>query len=111
MLPCMTEEHLTALLAAAEAKKDDKGFLRVGEGRTLTLYVASTAATLTVSKVEAVKHERELLHARTTKGELFILALADVYAGAVDASPSAGGRKAGFVWALPPSRRGGTGRR
>jgi hypothetical protein len=97
MLPNMTEEHLSALLAAAEAKKDDKGFLRAGEGRTLTLYVASSAASLTVSKVEALRAERDLLHARTTKGEVYVLALVDVYAGAVDASPATGGRKAGFV--------------
>lgn len=97
MLPVMTEEHLTALLTAAEAKKDDKGFLRVAEGRTLTLYVATGAATLSVSKVEAVRSDRDLLHARTTKGELYILGLASVYAGAVDPSPTAGGRKAGFV--------------
>ena len=91
----MTEEHLTALLAAAEAKKDDNGFLRAGDGRTLTLYIASSAATLSVSKIEALRTERELLHARTTKGEVYIVALADVYAGAVDA-PTTGGRKAGF---------------
>lgn len=96
MLWAMTEEHLTALLTAAEAKKDDKGFLRVADGRSLTLYVASGAAGLTVSRVEAVRLERELLQARTAKGELFVLALGDVYAGAVDlVGPTA--RKAGFV--------------
>lgn len=92
----MTEEHLTALLAAAEAKKDDQGFSRAADGRTWTFYVVSGSASLTVSKVEAVKVERELLRARTTKGELYILALKDLYAGAVDA-PGANTRKAGFV--------------
>lgn len=96
MLQRMTEEHLTALLTAAEAKKDEKGFLRTAEGRTLTLYVASSAANLTVSKVEALRPEKGLLHARTVKGELFVLAIADVYAGAVEA-PSTGTRKAGFA--------------
>ena len=96
MLRGMTEEHLTALLTAAEAKKDDKGFLQVTGGRTLTLYVAPSAATLTVSKIEALRTERDLVHARTAKGELFVLALKDVYAGSVDA-PTSGGRKAGFV--------------
>ncbi len=92
----MTEEHLTALLAAAEAKKDDDGFSRAGDGRTWTLYAVSGSASLTVSKVEAVKVERELLRARTSKGELFIVSLKDVYAGAVDA-PGSSSRKAGFV--------------
>ena len=93
----MTEEHLTALLAAAEAKKDDQGFMRPADGRTWNLYVATGAVGLNVSKVEALKVERDLLRARTTKGELFILALQDVYAGAVEAGSSGGGRKAGFV--------------
>jgi len=92
----MTEEHLTALLSAAEAKKDDQGFVRAPEGRTLSLYVASGSASLTVNKVEALRVEKDLLRARTTKGELFIVALKDVYAGAVDAGGSSG-RKAGFV--------------
>lgn len=96
MLRSMTEDHLTALLTAAEAKKEEKGFLRMGEGRTITLYVASSAANLTVGKVEAVRSERGLLHARTSKGEVFVLALEDVYAGAVEALPS-GTRKAGFA--------------
>jgi len=87
---------LTALLSAADSKKDDKGFLRTAEGRTLTLYVASSAASLTVNKVEAVRVDRGLVHARTTKGEVFVIALVDVYAGAVEAPPT-GGRKAGFV--------------
>ena len=29
----MTEEHLTALLSAAEAKKDDKGWVAAADGR------------------------------------------------------------------------------
>jgi len=92
----MTEEHLTALLAAADAKKDDQGWTTASDGRTWTLYVASGAATLTVNKVEAVRIERELLRARTSKGELFILSLRDLFAGAVDA-PTSSNRKAGFV--------------
>lgn len=96
MLRGMTEEHLSALLTAAEAKKDDKGFLSVTGGRTLTLYVASSAATLTVGKVEALRTDRDLVYARTAKGELFVISLKDVYAGSVDA-PTSAGRKAGFV--------------
>ncbi|HET9955431.1 MAG TPA: hypothetical protein VFQ61_13040 [Polyangiaceae bacterium] len=92
----MTEEHLSALLSAAEAKKNDQGFLQPSEGRTITLYMASGGASLQVSKIEALRTERDLVHARTTKGELFVLALVDVFAGSVD-GPSSGGRKAGFA--------------
>ncbi|HYO93748.1 MAG TPA: hypothetical protein VER33_04520 [Polyangiaceae bacterium] len=93
----MTEEHLSALLATAEARKDDDGFLRAAEGRTWTLYVSSGGVGLSVSKVEALRSEKGLLHARTNKGERYVLALSDIYAGAVDGSSTAGARKAGFV--------------
>jgi len=96
MLPAMTEEHLTALLTLAEAKKDEKGFLRAGEGRSFSLYLASGAAGLTITRVEAMKLEKHLLYARTTRNEIFVLALEDVYAGSVE-QPPASGRKAGFV--------------
>ena len=91
----MTEEHLTALLTAAEAKKDERGFQRLAD-RTLTLYVVCGSASFSVSKVEALRVDRDLLHLRTTKGELYIIAMQDAYAGAIEA-PSAGSRKAGFV--------------
>jgi len=94
MLAGMTEEHLTALLSAAEAKTDERGFQRVE--RTLTLYVVSGSASFSVGKVEALRVDRDLLHLRTTKGELYIVLLKDVYAGAIEA-PAAGSRKAGFV--------------
>ena len=96
MLPPMTEEHLNALLAAGEAKKDDQGSMRPAQGRTWTLYVVSGSASLTVSKVEALRVDKDLLHARTSKGELFIVSLKDVYAGAID-TPTGSARKAGFA--------------
>ncbi len=45
----MTEEHLSALLSAAEAKKDDKGWVGAADGRLFTFYVAYGGAGLTVS--------------------------------------------------------------
>jgi len=92
----MTEEHLTALLSAAEAKKDDKGWVAAADGRLFTLYVASGGAWLTVSRVDAVRLDGKLLHARTNRGEVYLLALNDVYAGAID-GPPATTRKAGFA--------------
>jgi hypothetical protein len=92
----MTEEHLSALLAAAEAKKDDKGWSVGSEGRLMTLYAAYGGAGLSVSRVEAIRIEGQLLHARTSKNELYLLALSDVYAGAVE-GPTATSRKAGFA--------------
>lgn len=92
----MTEEHLSALLSAADAKKDDEGWSTTPEGRNMTLYVACNGANLTVSRVEALRVKGALLEARTVRGERYLLALEDVYAGAVD-GPKAAGRKAGFV--------------
>jgi hypothetical protein len=66
------------------------------DGRSLTLYAAFNGASLTVSRVEAVKSEQKLLYARTKKGEVYVLALTDVYAGAVEESQAAT-RKAGFA--------------
>jgi len=92
----MTQEHWAALIEASGAKKDDKGFLTPPVGKLLTLYVASGSATLSVSRIEAVKQEQALVHARTKKGEVFVLALQDVYAGAIEESQGSE-RKAGFV--------------
>ena len=91
----MTEQHLAALLKAAQASTDDKGWTSASEGRLLTLYVAYGGAALTVSRIEAVRLDGEQVHARTNKGELYVLALSDVYAGAVEAA-TASSRKAGF---------------
>jgi len=87
---------LSALLAAAGAKKDSEGWVKAPDGRHLTLHAAFNGVGLTVSRVGAVRVEGALLHARTTKGDLFILAMSDVFAGAVEGA-STSGRKAGFV--------------
>lgn len=92
----MTLEHWAALLEASGAKKDERGFLTPPEGKLLTLYVASGSATLSVQRIEAVRHDHGLVHARTKKGELFVLALQDIFAGAVEETQGSG-RKAGFV--------------
>ena len=91
----MTEQHLSALLTAAQATKASDGWTSASEGRLLTLYVAYNGAGLTVGRIEALRVEGEQVHARTSKGELYILALSDVYAGAVEAA-TATSRKAGF---------------
>jgi hypothetical protein len=92
----MTHDHLSALYAASDAKKGDEGWMILPDGRSLTLYVAADGATLTVSRVHGMRLEGQLVHARTSKGEHYIVALEDAYAGSVDA-PSGGTKKAGFV--------------
>ncbi len=92
----MTEEHLAALLVAAEAKKDDEGWSRPPDGRHMTLYVGCNGSTLTVSKIEALRPDGALLRARTVRGETYVLAAEDVFAGAVEGAATSS-RKAGFL--------------
>ena len=51
---------------------------------------------LSSHKIEGVRQAQGLVHARTKKGELFVLALEDVFAGAVEETQGSS-RKAGFV--------------
>ena len=92
----MTEDHLGSLLAAAEAKKEKDGWFTLPEARHLTLYAAYNGASLNVARVTGLKRDGSLIHARTVKGETYILAIEDLFAGAVE-SPSSATRKAGFV--------------
>lgn len=92
----MTDDHLGALLSTSEAKKDKEGWFNLPEGRHLTLHAAFNGASLSVGRVTSIKRDGELIQARTVKGETYILALTDLYAGAVEA-PASGSRKAGFV--------------
>lgn len=92
----MTEAHLDALLAVAEAAADDEGWRHPSQGRTMTLHLAHDGAGLSISRVAALRLEHGLLQVRTAQGEWYVVALADLYAGSVEA-PKEGGRKAGFV--------------
>ena len=92
----MTQEHLAALLAAGEATKNSDGWMALPEGRSLTLYVATGNSNLSLGRVIALRHDGALLHARTSKSEHYIVALADACAGCVDA-PSGVTKKAGFL--------------
>lgn len=91
----MTEAHLQAIIGAAEGKKQKDGWFALPEGRHVTLYAAAGGTTLTVARVEALLVAGELVHARTVKGEVFVLALVDLFAGQVEAAAQ-GARRAGF---------------
>jgi len=93
----MTLEHWAALIEASGAKKGEGGFLAPPEGKLITLYVSSGSSTLSVQRIEAVRQDQGLVHARTKKGELFVLALQDVFAGAIEETQGSSQRKAGFV--------------
>lgn len=92
----MTQDHLTAILAACAAKPDKEGWSNLSEGRCLTLYASHDGVQLTVPRVEALAVQGGLLRARTVKGETYLLALEDLFAAATEATPSQA-RRAGFV--------------
>jgi hypothetical protein len=93
----MTSDHLEAILKNAHAKADKEGWQTLPEGGTLTLYASHDGVGLTVSRVEAVRQESDVVYARTTKRELFAVVRGDLFAVAVDAAASGQPvRRAGF---------------
>jgi hypothetical protein len=92
----MTQEHLAAILELISAKPDKEGWSAFTDGRGLTLYAAHDGVQLTVARVEAVVVKNGLLRARTARGEIYLLALEDVFAAAAEAA-AINVRKAGFV--------------
>ena len=92
----MTQEHLSAILDLLSAKSDKDGWSTFSEGRGVTLYASHGGVQLTVARVEAIAVKSGILRARTSKGEIYIMALEDVFAAAAEAAPTQA-RKAGFA--------------
>lgn len=92
----MNQEQLSAILDQLSAKVDKEGWSLPADGRSLSLYVAHGGVQLTVGRIEAVMLKAGSLRARTAKGEVYYLALDDVFAASVDAAP-AQARKTGFL--------------
>jgi hypothetical protein len=95
----MNAEHLDAILKTAQAKADKEGWHALPEGGTMTLHVAHGGASLTISRVEAVRIDGPIVYGRTPKRELYAVARDDIFAIAVDAAAATGQppRRAGFV--------------
>jgi hypothetical protein len=94
----MTGDHLDAILKVSGAKSEKDGWLALPDGGTMTLHVAHDGASMTISRVEAVRLDGELLYARNPKREMFVVVRGDVYAVALESDASAGkvARRAGF---------------
>lgn len=91
----MDEKHYAALLEVAKVIDQDS-WVVVPEERTITLHLASAGTTLSVSKASRLKLEGKILYAETLSGDLFVLALADVFAASIEGGKKTG-RKAGFA--------------
>ena len=93
----MTHDMLKTVLETAQAREAD-GWSVLPDGRLLSLYAAHDGVSLTVQKIEALRLAHGLVHARSNKGETFLMALEDLFAAAFDAgATSPATRKAGFL--------------
>lgn len=92
----MTKEQLAAVLEMAGAKLDGDGWSQLPEGRTINLYAAHDGVQLVVPRVEAISAQGELVKARTSRQEVFFVALADLFAASTEAA-NAPARRAGFI--------------
>ncbi len=94
----MTGEHLEAILKVAGAKSDKEGWFGMPEGSSLSLHVAHDGAAMTISRVDAVRFDGELVYCRNPKRETFVVVRGDVFAAALEGESSAGkvARRAGF---------------
>jgi hypothetical protein len=91
----MDKQHFQAIVSAVGAKEAG-GWWEVPEGKSVTLYAASHGVPLTISRAVAIKVDDKLVHAKTAKGETFVVLDADVFAGSIDGGVSTS-RKAGFL--------------
>lgn len=94
----MTGEHFDAILKLAGAKTEKDGWVVLPDQSTMSLHIAHDGASLTVSRVEALRQDGDLVYARNPKREVFILVRSDVFAVALEADSVAGRvvRRAGF---------------
>ena len=95
MSPEQLDEILSTTCEAEPAGAS--GYRDLPEKVRLTLYAARGGVGLTVPEIEAVARRGLSVHARTAKGELYVVQLEDVFAASVDgkARPKTE-RKAGF---------------
>jgi hypothetical protein len=95
----MTGDHLDAILKVAGAKSEKDGWITLPEGSAMSLHVAHDGASMTVSRIEAIKHDGELVYARNPKRELFVVVRSDVFAVALEGEAASGKvvRRAGFA--------------
>ena len=90
----MDSEHLDALLNIAGTEKEDNWTVLKDE-RTVTLHTAESGVGLNVGKLRKIRIDGQLLFAQNAHGDIYMIKLANVFAGSVD-PPSKTNRTAGF---------------
>jgi hypothetical protein len=94
----MDPENFREILKLCGAKPpDERGYQDLPDKTTLTLYLARAGVGLTVGSVEAVAIRSLRIHARTNKGDLYVVAFEDLFAANIEggAQPRSA-RRAGF---------------
>ncbi len=94
----MSPEHLNDIFELCGATKEgEKGFRELPQKTTLSFYLAKNAVGLTVANVEAIALRGTQVQARTTKGDLYVIALDDIFAVNIEGRAQAKSvRRAGF---------------
>lgn len=93
----MTGEMFQKVLAKAEASGSAAEGASLPDGRTLTLYVASNGASMTVADVVALRLDDGVVEAENKKGVCHFVAVEDVFAASIKSEGDGkASRKAGF---------------
>lgn len=93
----MTREQIESILKAAGAKSDKEGGFTFPEGSNVAFHVAHDGASLSFQKIESLRFDGEILHAKSSKQSIALVA-SDVFAIATEGGGTAPARRpAGFV--------------
>ncbi len=93
----MDKAHLATILGLGGGKEGADGFTELPDGKSITWYVAHAGASMNVSKTTACKLDGALLVARNQKGELYVVALDDVFGASLEGGAASPARRAGFA--------------
>ena len=94
----MSPEQIQEILKICEATEGEGGFRELPPKTTLTVYLAKGGVGLTVGSIEAVIVRGASVQARTTKGDLYVLSLDDVFTVSIEGRAKAKAeRRAGFA--------------
>jgi hypothetical protein len=95
----VSPDHLQDILQICEAgTPDDRGLRELPPKTTLTLYLAKNGVGLTVPAIEAIAVRGHQVHARTMKGDLYIVTLDEIFAANIEGrAQSKSKRTAGFA--------------
>lgn len=93
----MESNHLRTILTEILQATEKEGWSEAPEGRTITLYASHNGSAVSAQKCVAVRQSGELVQARTVRGEIYVMLLADLFTAVVEGGVAEAKRKAGFA--------------